>query len=250
MKHWFLSLCCLALWPSISAADTFRLAAAANLQAVTQALSKDFSQKTGHQFQTSFGASGKLFAQISHGAPFDVLMSADLKYPQTLLNQGAAIAPLVHYANGVLVLWTQQATMPKDWQAWLQSNAVQKIAIAQPESAPYGREALRILSALPQFPVLKSKLVYGESIAQASQFIATGAAQAGFSAKSIVSNPDQRQSGAWIEIPQSAHQTIAQGAVQTRYGKDNAAAKAFMRYLHSPSAQQILLRYGYLVPQP
>ncbi|MGL6041075.1 MAG: molybdate ABC transporter substrate-binding protein, partial [Deefgea sp.] len=231
-----------------SFAGEFRLAAAASLQPVIQALSKDFSQKTGHSFQTSFGASGKLFAQISNGAPFDVLMSADMKYPQALIKTGVAIAPVVHYANGALVLWTTQAAIPKDWQSWLASNAVQKIAIAQPDSAPYGREALRVLTTQNLLPALQNKLVYGESIAQTSQFISTGAAQAGFTAKSIVANPNQKQSGAWLDIPQAMHQPIAQGAVLNMRGNDNPAAITFMTYLHSPSARAILTRYGFLVP--
>jgi molybdate transport system substrate-binding protein len=147
------------------------------------------------------------------------------------------------------VLWTRQNSIPKDWASWLKSAAVQKIAIAQPESAPYGREALRLLTTQNLLPALQDKLVYGESIAQASQFISTGAAQAGFTAKSIVANPDQPQSGAWLEMPQSAHQPIAQGAVLSTRGKDNPAAVAFMTYLQSPAARTILLRYGFLAPK-
>ncbi|WP_169734445.1 molybdate ABC transporter substrate-binding protein [Deefgea rivuli] len=237
------------LLSALSHADEFRLAAAASLQPVAQALSKDFTQQTGHTFQTSFGASGKLFAQISNGAPFDVFMSADLKYPQELVKTGAGSGAVVHYANGVLVLWTSQKSIPKDWASWLKSAAVQKIAIAQPESAPYGREALRLLTTQNLLPALQDKLVYGESIAQASQFISAGAAQAGFTAKSIVANPDQPQTGAWIEIPQSSHQPIAQGAVLSARGKDNPAAVAFMAYLQSPAARAILLRYGFLAPK-
>jgi molybdate transport system substrate-binding protein len=247
MKIWL--FCISFLLSTLSYADEFRLAAAASLQPVAQALSKDFTQQTGHTFQNSFGASGKLFAQISNGAPFDVFMSADLKYPQELIKTGAGSGSVVHYANGVLVLWTSQNSIPKDWANWLKSAAVQKIAIAQPESAPYGREALRLLTTQNLLPALQDKLVYGESIAQASQFISTGAAQAGFTAKSIVANPDQPQTGAWLEMPQSAHQPIAQGAVLSTRGKDNPAATAFMTYLQSPAARAILLRYGFLAPK-
>ncbi|MBM5572770.1 MULTISPECIES: molybdate ABC transporter substrate-binding protein [Deefgea] len=246
MKTWLLYF--FFLLSNFSFAGEFRLAAAASLQPAIAALSKDFNQQTGHTFQTSFGASGKLFAQISNGAPFDVLMSADLKYPQELIKVGAASGAVVNYANGVLVLWTTQTKIPSDWQAWLKSNAVQKIAIAQPDSAPYGREALRLLTTQNLLPAANNKLVFGESIAQASQFISTGAAQAGFVAKSIVANPDQPQSGAWLAIPQSMHQPIAHGAVLTDHGKDNAAAKAFMTYLQSPAAHAIFQRYGFLVP--
>ena len=248
MKIWL--FCMSFLLSTLSYAREFRLAAAASLQPVAQALSKDFSQQSGHTFQASFGASGKLFAQISNGAPFDVFMSADLKYPQELLKTGAGSGVVVHYANGVLVIWTtSQASIPKDWPAWLKSNAVQKIAIAHPDSAPYGREALRLLTTQNLLPALQDKLVYGESIAQASQFISTGAAQAGFTAKSIVANPDQPQAGAWLEIPQAMHQPIAQGAVLSRRGKDNPAAVSFMTYLQSPAARAILLRYGFLAPK-
>nr|WP_314901060.1 molybdate ABC transporter substrate-binding protein [uncultured Deefgea sp.] len=248
MKIWFFYLS--LLMANLSHAAEFRLAAAASLQPVISALSKDFSQKTSHTFQTSFGASGKLFAQLNHGAPFDVFMSADLKYPQELIKTGAAITPVVHYANGALVLWTAQSAIPKDWAGWLKSNAVKKIAIAQPDSAPYGREALRVLNTQNLLPTLQSKLVFGESVAQASQFVSAGAAQAGFTAQSIVANPDQKQSGAWLEIPQAMHLPIAQGAVLSKRGKDNPAAKAFMTYLQSPAAQAILNRYGFLAPTP
>ena len=246
MKTWLLYF--FFFLSNLSFAGEFRLAAAASLQPVAQALSKDFNQQTGHTFQTSFGASGKLFAQISHGAPFDVLMSADMKYPQALIQTQSGHAPVIYYANGVLVLWTTQSSIPKDWQSWLKSNAVQKIAMAQPDSAPYGREALRVVSTQKLLPALQSKLVYGESIAQTSQFISTGAAQAGFTAKSIVANPEQKPNGTWLEIPQAMHQPITQGAVLTSKGKDNAAAKAFMTYLQSPAAQGIFRRYGFLVP--
>lgn len=247
MKAWL--FCGFFLMCQLSFAGEFRLAAAASLQPLIQTLGKDFKQQTGHTFQTSFGASGKLFAQINHGAPFDVFMSADLKYPQELIKTGAAIAPVLHYADGVLVLWTSQNSIPKDWSSWLKSSAVQKIAIAHPDSAPYGREALRVLSPQIILPAVKSKLVYGESIAQASQFISTGAAQAGFVAKSIVANPSKAQSGAWLEIPSSLHQPISHGAVLSKRGKENPAAKAFMNYLHSASAQPILSQHGFLVPK-
>lgn len=247
MKIWL--FCLSFLLSTLSHAEEFHLAAAASLQPVIQALGKDFGQQTGHTFQTSFGASGKLFAQISNGAPFDVFMSADLKYPQELVKTGAGSGAVVHYANGVLVLWTSQTSIPKDWQSWLKSATVQKIAIAQPESAPYGREALRLLTTQNLLPALQDKLVYGESIAQTSQFISTGAAQAGFTAKSIVVNPDQPQSGAWLEMPQAMHQPIAHGAVLSTRGKDNPAAAAFMTYLQSPAARAVLLRYGFLAPK-
>jgi molybdate transport system substrate-binding protein len=111
MKTWLYSL--LLLISSFGQAGEFRLAAASNLQPAITALSKDFSQKTGLTFQTSFGASGKLFAQISIGAPFDVFMSVDLKYPQELVKTGAAIEPVIHYANDALRLWTAQSSIPK-----------------------------------------------------------------------------------------------------------------------------------------
>ena len=245
MKRWRIGLIAtLATLASLAQAGEFRLAAASNLQPLIQALSQDYTRQTGHTLQTSFGASGKLFAQISHGAPFDVLMSADLKYPQALLKQGQAQAPLVHNANGVLVIWTAGKTLPPDWPAWLQSAAVQKIAIAHPDTAPYGREALRVMQSI--LPAVQHKLVYGENIAQTSQFILSGAAQVGFSAKSIVANPAQRPVGTWREIPQSQHQPIAQGAVITQRGAGNPAAQAFMTYLQSAAAKTLLRQYGYL----
>jgi molybdate transport system substrate-binding protein len=241
-------LCALIAVPASAA--TVRVAVAANVQYAFDALRTEFRKQSGHEIEASVNSSGKLTAQIMHGAPFDVFMSADMEYPEKLHGAGFAAAAPKPYAYGALVLWTMKDLNLANWQGALAGPGVLKIAIANPQTAPYGRETIRALEALQLHDKLKSKLVYGESIAQTNQYIHSRVADAGFTAKAVVLSPQMEGQGKWIDVPRNAYQPIAQGVVVLRDGaKNNAdAAQAFYAFLFSDAARRIFERYGYLLP--
>jgi len=241
------SLCFISLPAS---AGTLTVAVAANLQYAFDELQVAFQEKTGHRLKPVFNSSGKFAAQILHGAPFDVFVSADIDYPQKLHTAGlTADAPRI-YARGLLVLWTMKQIDLQHWQSTLAGAAVRKIAVANPKTAPYGRETMRLLARLQLEQPLKQKLVFGESIAQTNQYIHSQAADAGFTAKSVVLSPEMRGQGQWIDLPRQAYQPIAQGVVVLIHARqtDLALAQQFRDFLLSPAARAILARYGYLPP--
>lgn len=247
----FLIACCLSLLSSaVTAAPTLNVAVAANVQYAFDDLARTFRADTGITLKPSYGASGKFVVQIANGAPFQVFLSADMKYPEALVRDGLAVGPVTPYAYGTLVLWTMKPLDLSDWSALLRTPAVRKIALAQPQTAPYGRAALETLASAGLTAAVQDKLVYGESIAQANQFITTGAADIGFTAKSVVLAPEQRGQGRWQEVPATLYQPIAQGAVvlKAAQGEEAAAAQRFLRFLGSAKAHAILQAQGYRLP--
>lgn len=235
---------------TVLAATTLNVAVAANVQYAFDDLARAFTADTGIALQPSYGASGKFVAQIAHGAPFHVFLSADMKYPEALVRDGLAVGPVTPYAYGSLVLWTLQPLALTDWPALLRSTAVRKIAVANPETAPYGRAALEAMAKAGLLAGVRDKLVYGESIAQANQFITTGSADIGFTAKSVVLAPEQRGQGRWQEIPTTAYQPIAQGVVilTTATGDEARAARRLLDFLHGAKARALLQAHGYRLP--
>lgn len=231
-------------------ADTLTVAVAANVQYAFDALRSEFRKDTGHDLNPVYNSSGKFAAQIMNGAPFDVFLSADMEYPEKLHKEGfAAAAPKV-YAYGALVLWTMKDLDLANWQSVLAGPTVQKIALANPKTAPYGRETINALSRLRLEQALTPKLVFGESIAQTNQYIQSKAADAGFTAKSVVVSPEMKGQGKWIALPADAYQPIAQGAVILRHGEQTnpKLAQQFYDFVFSAKARAIFERYGYLVP--
>ena len=231
-------------------AETLSIAVAANLQFVFTELQSVFEHNSGHRLQPSFNSSGRLATQIQLGAPFDVFLSADMALPRQLQQAGfTAGAPAV-YAKGVLVLWSLKPLNLKDWQRTLSSDAVKRIALANPATAPYGREALRALDFYNMQAAVQPKLVFAESIAQANQYIYSRAVDAGFTAKSVVLSAAMQDKGSWIEVPAAAYQPIAQGVVVTRHGAERhrLAASEFQEFLLSAPARAIFARDGYLLP--
>ncbi|HJV52314.1 MAG TPA: molybdate ABC transporter substrate-binding protein, partial [Noviherbaspirillum sp.] len=207
-------------------------------------------KESGHDLKPVFNSSGKLAAQIMNGAPFDVFLSADMEYPEKLRQEGFATAAPKAYAYGALVLWTMNDLDLDNWQRVLASAAVHKIAVANPKTAPYGHEAIRTLAYLGLEQALASKLVFGESIAQTNQYIHSKAADAGFTAKSVVLAPEMKGQGKWIDLPRGAYQPIAQGAVILKHGQATSpqTARRFLDFLSSAKARAVLERYGYLLP--
>lgn len=233
-----------------AAADTLSVAVAANLQYVFDELRSEFKKESGHELQATYNSSGKFVSQIMHGAPFDVLLSADMEYPAYLHQQGFSAAPPKAYAYGTLVLWSRQKRDLSHWQALLATAEIKKIALANPKTAPYGRETLNVLKFYQLDVRVKSKLVFGESIAQTNQYIHSGVADLGFTAKSVVSAAQMQGQGSWLEMPAGAYQPIAQGVIVLKHGQQNNAplAQQFCDFLFSDKARMIFQRNGYRMP--
>ena len=227
------------------------VAVAANVQFAMEALQTAFMEESGLQIKTVVGSSGKLTAQIENGAPFDLFLSADMKYPQELYRAGLAVDTPRVYARGALVLWSLTGLdLDRDIPAILNDPAVEKIAVADPRLAPYGAEALQVLQFYGIFETASPKLVYGRSIAQVNQYITLQTVAVGLTAKSVVLSPELQETGAWIAIDPRAYSPIDQGVVILKHGRDNRpeAARRFYAFLFSSPAQAIFSRYGYELP--
>lgn len=208
-------------------------------------LTKAFSEETGISTELVLGSSGKLTAQISQGAPFDVFVSADMKYPEKLYLDGLTTAAPKVYANGKLVLWSLQKKVPHNLEFLTNAETVH-VAIPNPKNAPYGLAARQALQHQQVYEKVKEKLVYGESISQANQFIISGTAEVGFTAKSVVLSPELKGKGNWVEVAEESYAPIRQGVVVVKkQGKKMAEAEKFFTFLFSDKARNILQRYGY-----
>lgn len=233
-----------------AAAGTLTVAVAANVQYAFDDIRAAFRKETGHELKPVYNSSGKFAAQIMNGAPFDVFLSADMEYPEKLHEAGfAATAPKV-YAYGALVLWTMKDIDLTDWRTVLAGSAITKIAVANPKTAPYGRETMKALAQLGLAGTLQPRLVFGESISQTNQYIHSRVADAGFTAKSVVLSPEMQGQGKWIDLPEASYQPIAQGIVVLKHGRQNnpELAQQFHDFVLSAKARPILERYGYLLP--
>jgi molybdate transport system substrate-binding protein len=198
----------------------------------------------------STGASGDLVAQIEHGAPYDVFLSADLHFAQVLTSAGAADPQsLSTFAYGRLVLWTTRAGIDvTDVASAVRNPAVQRLAIANTSTAPYGRAARQALEKLGVWADAQPKLVVGESISQTTQFVETGNADAGFVALSVVLSPKLKGRGAWSEVPAALYEPLGQAAVITGHGAGNPAAERYLAFLHGAAARAVLEQFGYGTP--
>lgn len=230
-------------------ADEVKVAVAANFTAPIQALAPAFEKATGHKLVASFGATGQFYAQINNGAPFEVLLSADDSTPAKLENEGATVpGSRFTYAIGSLVLWSANPTYLDGSDAALKAGQFKHLAIANPKAAPYGLAAAQVLAKLGLSEAVKGKLVEGQNITQAHQFVATGNAELGFVALSQVYKDGQLVSGsAWI-VPESMYEPIKQDAVILKPGANNPAAAALVEYLKSPEAAKVIESFGYKLP--
>lgn len=224
-----------------------RIATAANMQYATQVITQVFTEETGIPCEMIVGSSGKLMAQIKAGAPFDVFLSANMKYPQELYQSGFTTAPPAIYAFGKLVIWTNQSGLIPELSQ-VENIRVDHIALANPETAPYGTAALQALQNAGFYESAEEKLVFGESIAQATQFILSGAAELGFTAKSVILSGQLAEQGSWLMVDERLYDPIRQGAVMVRKEETNPAAEQFMRFLQSQRAKDILANFGYETP--
>jgi molybdate transport system substrate-binding protein len=227
------------------------VAAAANLSFALEALDAEFRREHPEVTLTSMtGASGDIVAQVEHGAPYDVFLSADLHFPQVLVAAGKADPKtLTTFAVGQLVLWTTRDGLDlSDVAAVVHNPAVQKLAIANVTTAPFGRAAKQALEKLGLWADAQPKLVIGESISQATQFVSTGNADAGFVALSVVLAPKLKGKGHYVAIPAPLYGPLDQGAVVTAQGAGNPVAGQFVAFLRGPEARGILASFGYLIP--
>ena len=230
----------------VAHADTVSVAVAANFTAPMQKIAAAFEVDTGHKAELSFGATGKFYAQITHGAPFQVLLSADDTTPARLEREGKAVAhSRFTYAIGTLVLWSAQPGTVDAKGDVLKSGDFKHLAIANPKLAPYGAAALQVMEKLGVATALQPRLVQGENIAQTFQFVSTGNAQLGFVALSQVMADGTIRSGSAWQVPASLHEPIRQDAVLLMPGKDSAAASALLTYLRGSKARAIIHSYGY-----
>ncbi len=227
-------------------ADEVQVAVAANFTAPMKRIAADFEKDTGHKALLSFGGTGKFYAQIRNGAPFDILLAADDTTPARLEAEGAAVAgSRFTYAIGTLVLWSPKPGVVDDRGEVLKQGEFRHLALANPKLAPYGVAAIEALTALKLLDALQPKFVQGENIGQTHQFVATGNAELGFVALSQVMQDGRIAEGsAWI-VPGDLHQPIRQDAVILATARDKPAAAALMTYLKGDKARAVIKSYGY-----
>lgn len=240
-----LPLLLFSLLPFSSHAGQASVAVASNFAAPMKQLAAQFERATGHTLTISTGATGKFYAQIKNGAPFDVFLAADDEIPARLMREGEAVMQQT-YAIGRLVLWSAQPGYVTGNEEVLRQNRFERLAIANPKLAPYGAAAIEVLTRLKLADRVQPKFVVGENIAQTYQFIASGNAELGFVALSQVVQDGKLASGsAWL-VPTSLHAPIRQDAVLLKRGEHNTAARALFDFLKSPAAALTLTRsFGY-----
>jgi len=240
---------CLAFCCSMAQAEDVRVAVAANFAVPLKALAADFEKSSGHKLLLSAGASGKLYAQIKSGAPFDVFLSADDETPARLEQEGLAVAgSRFTYAIGKLALWSANPAMVDAQGRVLASGNFKHLALASPSLAPYGAAAVQTLKRLGQLDALKSRIVQGESIGQTYSFVATGNAELGFVALSqVFENGRIIKGSAWI-VPTDLYQPLRQDTVLLLPGRDNAAAMALLTFLKTDASKTVLRSFGYETP--
>jgi len=234
---------------TLAQADEVQVAVAANFTGPMQVIAPLFERDTGHKAIPSFGATGKFYAQVVNGAPFEVLLAADDETPARMVREGHAVAgtPFT-YAIGTLVLWSAKADFVDDKGEILKKGGFRHLAIANPKTAPYGAAALQAMGKLGVADNLKPLFVQGENIAQTQQFVATGAAELGFIAYSQVIKNGRIGSGSGWIVPAKLYDPIRQDAVILARGRDKPAALALLNYLKGDKAKAIIRSFGYELP--
>jgi molybdate transport system substrate-binding protein len=247
-----LTVASLLLACRLVAAQGLTVAAASDLQSALPELTAQFEKETGQQVRLIFGSSGNFFTQAENGAPFDVFLSADIDYPRRL--EGAGLierGSLYEYATGHIVLWTRtdSGIDVKRGLTVLTEARVRRVAIANPEHAPYGRAAVAALRHEKLYERVRQKLVLGENISQAAQFAQSGSADVGVVALSLALSPALKSSGTYVEVPESWYPPIEQAAVVLASSRQKALARQFIEYLKRPDTLRVLRSYGFAVGQ-
>ena len=227
-------------------AGEVQVAVAANFAAPMKQIATQFEQASGHKAKLSVGATGKFYAQIKNGAPFDILLSADQATPTLLVQEQSAVAgSQFTYAIGKLALWSANPTLVDGRGAVLKQGGFAHLAIASPKQAPYGAAAMEVLTALNLNTSVTPKLVQGENIGQTYSFISTGNAELGFVALSQIWENNTLKSGSYWLVPDNLYSPIRQDAVLLKHGKDNPAAAALLAFLKTDKARAIMQSFGY-----
>jgi len=239
------ALLALLLASSLTLADEVSVAVAANFTAPMQKIAPEFEKATGHKIVASYGATGKFYAQIKNGAPFEVLLAADDETPAKLVKENAAVSgSQFTYAIGKLVLWSAKPAIVDANGEVLKKGGFDHIALANPKLAPYGAAAIEAMKALGVHDNLQSKFVTAENIAQTYQYVSSGNALLGFVALSQVLKDGKIEGSAWV-VPAKLHTPIRQDAVILEKGKGKPAAEALVKYLKGDKAKAVITSFGY-----
>jgi molybdate transport system substrate-binding protein len=233
-------------------AEEIAIAAASDLNFAIKDVIAEYEKATGNRVKLSLGSSGNFYAQLTNGAPFDLYFSADIGYPKKLEEAGLIVSgSLYRYAIGRIVLWTNHSSrrdVSKGLEA-LRDPAIKKIAIANPKHAPYGRAAVAAMQHFKVYDDAKDRLVMGENISQAAQFVESGACEIGVIALSLALAPTMKAAGTYWEIPSDAHPPLEQGAAILKSSKQQKTAQQFLEFMQGAKGQDIMRRYGFTLPQ-
>lgn len=231
---------------SCNSSETLKVATSANMQFAMQEIIDSFMESCHCQVDLITGSSGKLTAQIEQGAPYDIFVSANTKYPTYLFKKGLTKSTPKVYAQGQLVLWSSK---PQKYQlSDLTSDLIKQIAIPNPKNAPYGQAAIEVLKQKHIYHQVKQKLVYGESVSQVNQFVESQTVDVGFTAFSVVKSKNNDKIDNWSLIDKQFYQPILQSAVMIDRKNHSQTTIDFFEYLFSDESQLILKKYGYLIP--
>ena len=251
IKRTFLSLLIFGIFSGAFAqkSEKILIGAASDLKFALDSIVVAFKQSDQRLVQVTFGASGKLYEQISNGAPFDLYFSADINYPKLLKEKGFVSSEVYPYGVGHLVIWSKRIDPNVQGMKSLVSPSIRKIAIANPAHAPYGKRAMEALEHYHLVSSVQSKLVLGENISQTAQFVTSGAADMGIIALSLALSPTmKRMGGKYFLVPEESHQPLLQGAVITRRAGANDLAKSFFEFVKTDQAVAILTYFGFAKP--
>ena len=244
-----ISVCLLIAGQTAHAGEKITIAASADLKFALDEIVVLFSKAHPvDRVETIYGSSGKFQTQIRQGAPFDLYFSADIAYPRALKAEGFAGSEVQPYAVGRIVLWSPSRDAGRMTLTDLADPAIRKIAIANPKHAPYGKRAEEALRSAGVWEKVEAKLVYGENVAQAAQFVQTGNAQVGIVALSLALSPELAKQGGYALIPDKLHQPLEQGFIVTKRAADNPLAQTFARFMAGKEARAIMARYGFTLP--
>jgi molybdate transport system substrate-binding protein len=235
--------------PSFAQSKKVRVAAASDVKFALDSIVAVFAGRSSHNVAVTYGSSGKLFEQISNGAPFDIFFSADISYPEKLNAKGLTATPPEQYGTGRLVIWSLMTEAATKKMAGLLNEGVRHVAIANPQHAPYGERAVEAMLYYNIYANVKPKLVYGENISQAAQYLYSGAAEAGIIALSLaLSPPMQKLKGSYYLIPEESHKPLHQAYAIVRGSDKNVAVREFHLFLKSERVKEIFKFYGFVVP--
>jgi molybdate transport system substrate-binding protein len=238
----------LLLTGQISSGQTIRITAAADLRYALAEVVENYKKSNPDvKIDVAYGSSGNAFTQICNNAPFDIYFSADISYPQKLKDLGLTISEPKLYAIGRIVLWSNSIDVSKGPEI-LTGKSITKVAIANPEHAPYGKRAEESLKYYKLYDQVKPKLILGENVSQAAQFITTGNAEAGIIALSLALSPSLREKGSYFLIDNSSHQPLEQAYVILKQAQGNQAVHKFAEYVSTAPARNVLKKYGFVLP--